>query len=150
MTGYRFSTEQYIPRDIDRVFDFFSRAENLETITPPWLKFRITSPLPDVMQTGTHISYRLTLHGIPVRWLTEITIWEPPFRFVDTQLSGPYSLWVHEHRFEKKPGGTLMFDTVDYNFRGGIIRPLINRFFVSGRIEEIFSYRNNKIRELLS
>jgi hypothetical protein len=102
------------------------------------------------MQTGTHISYRLTLHGIPVRWLTEITIWEPPFRFVDTQLSGPYSLWVHEHRFEKKPGGTLMFDTVDYNFRGGIIRPLINRFFVSGRIAEIFSYRNNKIRELLS
>ena len=150
MTDYRFSTEQYIPQDIDRVFDFFSKAENLESITPPWLKFRITSPLPVAMQPGTHISYRLTLYGIPIKWLTEITIWEPPFRFVDTQLSGPYSLWMHEHRFEKKPGGTLMFDTVDYNFRGGIIRPLANRFFVSGRIAEIFSYRNKKIMELLS
>ncbi len=149
MKNYRFNTEQFIPRSIEEVFDFFSRAENLEVITPPWLKFRIITALPIDMQEGTLIDYRLQLFGLPFNWKTRITEWQPPFLFVDRQLSGPYSLWEHEHRFEKKDGGTLMFDTVDYNFQAGIARALINHWFVSKRIHQIFAYRRYKIEELL-
>jgi ligand-binding SRPBCC domain-containing protein len=149
MKNFRYSAEQFIPVTIEDVFAFFSKAENLEQITPPWLNFSIMTPLPIIMHRGTHISYRLKLHGIPITWHTEITEWEPPVRFVDRQLSGPYSLWVHEHSFQKKGTGTLMFDTIDYNFRAGIARPVINRIFVANRINNIFTYRRDKIRELL-
>jgi len=149
MKDYRFHIEQFIPQSIDRVFDFFSQAENLEQITPPWLHFRIVTPVPIDMHQGTCIDYRLQLYGIPINWKTEISAWQPPLRFVDAQVSGPYTLWVHEHRFEKKDHGTMMFDTVVYNFRAGILRPLVNRLFVAKRVHRIFAYRSSKIQELL-
>ncbi len=149
MKNYRFHIEQFIPRSVDQVFAFFSQAENLEHITPPWLRFRIITPVPIDMHLATCIVYRLKLYGIPVNWKTEISAWEPPFRFVDIQISGPYTLWVHEHRFEQKDHGTMMYDTVVYNFRAGFLRPLVNRLFVAKRVHRIFAYRRNKIQELL-
>ena len=100
--------EQSIPRPIDEVFAFFSNARNLEAITPRWLGFRILTPEPIRLQQGTEIQYRLTLRGIPVRWTTGIRIWDPPSRFVDVQLHGPYQLWHHSHRFTSDGAATRM------------------------------------------
>ena len=38
---YRLHRETFIPASIEAVFDFFSRADNLNLITPPWLHFKI-------------------------------------------------------------------------------------------------------------
>ncbi len=92
--------EQVLEAPIEQAFEFFSRAENLEAITPPWLRFRITSPTPIEMHVGALIRYRLALRRIPISWLTRIEEWEPPHRFVDMQLRGPYGLWHHTHTFE--------------------------------------------------
>jgi len=96
------------------VFPFFAEARNLETLTPPWLKFEVLTPAPIVMRPGTLIDYRIRVHGLPIRWRTEITAWDPPHRFVDVQLHGPYTLWHHTHTFEERDGGTLCLDHVRY------------------------------------
>ena len=95
--------DQVLPGERDEVFAFYADAFNLEAITPPWLGFRVVTPGPIEMKPGAMIEYRLELHGIPVRWLTEIEIWEPGRRFVDTQVRSPYRLWRHTHFFEDDP-----------------------------------------------
>ena len=137
-------SEILVPRPREEVFQFFSRAENLEALTPPWLHFSILSP-PAEMKVGTRIRYRLRLHGIPLRWESEITAWEPPHRFVDEQRSGPYRLWVHEHRFLEHEGGTRILDTVQYYVTGG---QLINRIFVAPDLYRVFEFRRGKIGEM--
>src|SRR4051794_2403034 len=130
MTVRTLDTELWLPLPIDRVFAFFADAGNLDALTPPWLHFRILTPPPPVLRAGTLIDYRLRLHGLPVFWRTEITEWQPPFRFVDRQLKGPYQLWVHLHTFEERDGGTLLRDHVDYEVPGRWLEPLVHRLFV--------------------
>jgi len=141
--------EQWVPRDLDAVFDFFSDAGNLEELTPPWLGFRILTPGPIIIARGTRIQYRLGLHGVPVGWTTEIRRWDPPFRFVDVQLSGPYQLWHHTHRFEAYNGGTRMTDVVRYRLPFGWIGRVLNAIAVRRDIEQIFDYRFRRVNELL-
>lgn len=131
------------------VFDFFSDASNLELVTPSWLNFNILTPHPIKMETGTQISYRLRLIGIPVYWLTQITLWDPPNRFIDEQVSGPYHLWVHEHNFEEQSGGTLMTDRVGYVVPGSLLEPLIHFLFVKPSLNKIFAYREERFRQLI-
>ncbi len=85
------------PAPARRVFPFFAEARNLEAITPPWLKFQVLTPAPIAMRAGTLIDYRICVHGIPIRWRTEIAEWQPPHRFVDVQLRRPYTLWLRVH-----------------------------------------------------
>jgi ligand-binding SRPBCC domain-containing protein len=128
------------------VFDFFSDAFNLELLTPPWLQFRVITPAPIAMQQGTVIDYRLRLRGIPVRWESQVTVWEPPYRFVDEQLRGPYRRWVHHHTFVESDGGTLARDHVDYAVPGGV---LVRKLLVERDLRKIFQYRQQKLREVL-
>ena len=110
---YTLHRVQRVPTPLDRTFDFFSRPENLARITPPWLGFRMVSS--DVaMRAGLRIEYRVKPLGFPQPWLSEITLYEPPHRFVDEQVRGPYRRWHHDHRFRAADGGTEVTDTVTY------------------------------------
>ena len=137
--------ELWLPCPREQLFAFFSDAFQLEALTPPLLNFHVVTPRPIVIQAGTLIDYKLRVHGIPLRWQSEISVWEPPVRFVDRQTRGPYRLWHHEHRFVEQDGGTLVIDHVDYCPLGG---SLINRFFVAPDLRKIFRYRTQKLREL--
>src|SRR5947209_7790818 len=95
-----------LPQPATEVFTFFADPGNLKTLTPPWLRFHILTRQPIIMRVGALIYYRLRIHGLPVRWQSEITAWEPPVRFVDEQRRGPYRVWIHEHTFEVGNGGT--------------------------------------------
>lgn len=143
-----FETKVWIPRAIDEVFDFFENAENLQIITPDWLDFKILTPLPIQMQRGARIDYTLRLYGVRMRWRTLITDWRPPHLFVDTQISGPYRIWIHTHRFEEQDGGTWMRDEVQYLPPGGVLAHILDRLFVRRRVQAIFEYRRSRITSL--
>jgi ligand-binding SRPBCC domain-containing protein len=141
--------DQLIPRGRDEVFAFFADALNLEAITPAWLGFRVVTPEPIEMTAGTLIEYRLKLHGLRVNWLTQIEVWEPGRRFVDTQLRGPYRLWRHTHTFEDHPDGTRVRDSVSYEIPAGPLGELAHRLFVRRDLERIFDHRHSAVAEAM-
>jgi ligand-binding SRPBCC domain-containing protein len=139
-----FTSELWLPVLPEEVFPFFADAANLEAITPPWVNFRIVTPQPVRMGVGALIDYRLRVRGLPMRWRTLISAWEPPHRFVDEQLRGPYRQWIHEHTFEAKDGGTLARDRVQYAVP---FDTLVHRLWVKPDIERIFAHRERVLRE---
>jgi len=142
--------EQRLPGPPQAVFGFFADARNLEAITPPLLRFRVVTPESLVMDEGTLIRYRLRVHGVPVSWLTEIKEWEPPYRFVDEQLEGPYALWRHTHTFEGHGEETIMRDVVRYRIGFGPLGVLANALSVRRDLDRIFDYRAERVPALLA
>lgn len=140
---------QHLSRAPEEVFPFFADAVNLERITPPWLGFRVVTPEPIEMRRGTLIDYRLRLHGVPLSWSTEIALWDPPHRFVDVQLSGPYRLWHHTHTFEPNGDGTLMRDLVRYALPLGPLGEVAHRLLVRRDLERIFACRHAAVKRIL-
>jgi len=145
-----YKTVQIIKRPVDQLFPFFSQSENLQRLTPAWLNFRIITPLPILMEAGTRIDYQLRLLGISIYWQTKITVWEPPHRFVDEQISGPYKLWRHEHRFTEENEVTYMRDTVHYDLFGSFLRYPLKHFLIEPWICKIFNFRTVIINQLFN
>jgi ligand-binding SRPBCC domain-containing protein len=143
--------EQRVEAPIADAFAFYGDAHNLERITPPLLGFEVITPRPIEMGAGTLIEYRLRLHRVPVRWRTRIEAWEPPRRFVDVQIKGPYSLWEHTHTFEEDgPGATIIRDRVRYSIPFGLLGEIADRLLVRRDLKQIFDYRRDAVaRELL-
>lgn len=140
MREHRFETSLTLKLPLEDVFHFFADAGNLERITPDRLSFRILSPRPIEMRKGALIDYRLSLMGIPFDWKTEITRWDPPFMFVDSQLKGPYRSWVHTHSFTEHKGATTIRDEVVYSLPlyplGELALPFVRR-----QVAAIFRFR---------
>ena len=139
---------QRIRRSPDETFAFFADPWNLEAITPPWLRFRITEAEAPLHE-GALLAYRLHLFAVPIHWRTQIARWQPPRTFTDVQLSGPYALWEHTHRFAPVTGGTEVYDHVRYRIPFGPLGTAAQRFLVRRWLDEIFDYRAARLRELL-
>jgi len=143
--------EQRVAIPLADAFAFYADARNLERITPPWLRFRVTTPGPIEMRAGTLIDYRLRLHGIPLRWRTRITEWEPPNRFVDLQLRGPYALWHHTHELEAAgDGATVVRDRVRYRIGFGPLGTIADVALVRHDLLRIFDYRAEATERLMT
>jgi ligand-binding SRPBCC domain-containing protein len=139
-----FQCEVWLPLSPEKLLPFFSDAGNLDALTPPWLHFHVLTPQPVEMRPGALLDYQLRVRGLPLRWRTLIREWQPPHRFVDEQLRGPYRQWIHTHTFEPRDGGTVARDTVQYAVLFDFI---VHPLFVRRDIEKIFRFRREALQK---
>jgi ligand-binding SRPBCC domain-containing protein len=140
----RLAADTWVDVPRERVFPFFADAANLQVLTPPWLRFQIDTPTPIDMYPGRQISYGIRVHGVPMRWTSEISRYEPPAMFVDEQRRGPYRTWIHTHRFVEERGGTRLLDDVEFEmFAGWLVGPLVAR-----DLRAIFTYRHETLLKI--
>lgn len=145
----RFEYFQFVPADLDVVWDFFSSPSNLSKITPPEMGFIITSPDQKEMYPGMFITYKVSpALGIKLNWVTEITQVNHKKFFIDEQRQGPYKTWHHEHHFKEVKGGVEMHDILYYSVPFGYIGKWADLIFVRNKVKQIFKYREKKIEEL--
>jgi hypothetical protein len=149
MTDHVLQTRLRIDRPRPEVFAFFADPANLARITPPWLGFRLRTPDP-VMAAGTVLDYRLRWLGVPVGWRTYVREYDPPARFVDVQVRGPYDRWEHRHLFLEDGGGTWVEDRVTYRLPLGPLGRLVHALAVRRQLAAIWAYRRARLPELIA
>ena len=139
---YSLEVAQDFPIKQEEAWAFLSDPANLEKITPPHMKFTITSKVDAKMYAGQLITYKVAImSGFKTNWVTEITHVNAPFYFVDEQRFGPYSMWHHEHRIIQEKDGIRMLDKVTYKIPLGILGNLAHALFIKKQLREIFNYR---------
>jgi ligand-binding SRPBCC domain-containing protein len=138
---YRLHRQQLVGGSLAEVFSFFKSPVNLQVITPPWLGFRVMQSPDTEVREGTHIAYRLRLHGVPIRWESRITEFQENTMFADEQLVGPYRYWYHRHLFRSVPGGVVIEDDVQYQLPFGVLGQIAHAAFVRRQLGQIFDYR---------
>jgi len=147
---YRLQYEQVLNTSLEDAWTFFSRADNLEKITPAYMRFDITSPVTrKPVYAGQIITYIIRpVLGIPLRWMTEITHVSEGSYFVDEQRYGPYGMWHHQHHFERVPGGVKMTDIVHYSMPLGFLGRFAHALFVQRQLRGIFAFRKEAVERL--
>jgi len=150
MAAHVLERSQFMPITLQQAWAFFSSPRNLAVITPPEMGFVIHAPFDDrPTHTGQLINYTVKpMLGIPLKWTTLIQEVQEPVRFVDTQLSGPYKRWWHQHAFEAVEGGVMMHDRVEYELPLGPLGELAHGLFVKRKLEGIFAFRNAALKRL--
>lgn len=143
---YELTDRFIVPGDVSKTWNFFGAAENLPTITPPWLAFKVHTPMPIVLGNDAILDYTIRWMGLPIRWRTRIIEWSPPHQFIDLQIRGPYSLWHHQHTFTAREGGVECRDRVIYRLPApGPLARLVHATIVRRQLQGIFSFRREAI-----
>ncbi len=145
---YVLECELEVPASLQETFSVFENPYNLARITPPWMGFEIVTQ--DLqMRCGAEIDYRLRWLGLPLRWKTEITAYEPPFYFVDEARVSPYRFWKHRHTFRATEHGTVVSDRVEYDLPLGPLGRIAHSIMVARQLHGIFDFRQRAIIQML-
>jgi ligand-binding SRPBCC domain-containing protein len=146
----------FIPRARPDVFGFFADPRNLALVNPPGMRLAWLAPPPDVLAAGSVLDFSVRLLGVPVRWRVMIREFDPPYRFVDVQLWGPFSRWEHRHRFAEGAApdgtggaGTWVEDRLTYRLPLGALGSLAHAVAAGRSIAAMFDYRARRLVELL-
>jgi ligand-binding SRPBCC domain-containing protein len=135
---------------LPRVFGFFAEPQNLARITPPSMSFHVVAGPGRAIREGDRLEYRMRFLGVPLRWVSRITVWRENGAFADAQERGPFRRWLHTHLFREVPEGVQLLDRVEYELPLGWAGRWIAGWLVARHLEKVFDYRAEVIRGYFS
>jgi ligand-binding SRPBCC domain-containing protein len=149
MADHVLETRVWLARPRAQVFAFFADPGNLARVSPPALRLRLLTP-GATLQAGAVLDFRAAWLGVPLRWRTYIREYDPPYRFVDVQVRGPWARWEHRHLFlADESGGTWMEDRVTYRLPLGLLGRAVHGALVHGQLRTAWAFRQARLAELL-
>jgi ligand-binding SRPBCC domain-containing protein len=154
MPDYILERRVWLPRPRPQVFEFFADPRNLIRVQPAWARPRFTVEPPARLSAGAVLDFRVA--GFPRAWRVIVREFDPPYRFVDAQIRGPFARWEHRHRFVEgperdeagAPAGTWVEDRVTYRLPGGALGRIAHVLGAGRRIRRLFEYRDRRLRAL--
>jgi ligand-binding SRPBCC domain-containing protein len=146
MADYIREWRAWVDRPRADVFAFFAEPSHLAELAPPWLALAIVGAPPG-MTAGAVIDVRLRWLGIPLAWRAFVREYDPPVRFVDVQVRGPFARWEHRHMFLAGDGGTWIEDRVTYRLPFGPLGRVAHALCVGRQLDAIWRYREQRIAE---
>lgn len=149
MPDHLLESRVWLPKPRVEVFAFFAVPDNLALLTPSWLGFRLLTPGATMAPLAV-FDYRMRWLGLPLRWRSFIREFDPPARFVDVQVRGPYDRWEHRHLFIEERGGTWVEDRVTYRLPMGPLGRLAHALVVGPQLRAIWTFRRQRIGELIA
>lgn len=139
MLNFRYSS--LINAPVETVWQFHERPDILNLLTPPWQPVKIIRR-EGGLGVGAKSEFRLSLAGIPVRWIATHIECVPNCLFVDEQTEGPMESWVHRHEFMAEEDKTRLTDAIAYEIPGGFLAELFLGWWVDARLRDMFRYRH--------
>ena len=134
-----------INKPLEEVFQFFNTPKNLSRLMPKLMGFKLLTPEPIIMKEGAVFDYQIRMMGLPMRWTSYISEYDPPNAFADIQLKGPNSYWHHRHRFVANGDSTTVIDEVHYMLPLGILGRIANALVMKWMVSYIFNYRTKVV-----
>jgi ligand-binding SRPBCC domain-containing protein len=129
------------------VFAVLADPRNLPRLTPPALHLRVVAA-PPVLAAGAVVDVAARWHGVPLRWRALVREWDPPHRYVDVHVRGPWARWEHRHRLEAGEGGTWLEDRVTYRLPGGPLGRALHALLVRRALDRLWDHRARRLAEL--
>jgi ligand-binding SRPBCC domain-containing protein len=157
MADYIIERRLWLPRPRAHVFAFFAEPRNIARVQPAWAEPIWLAEPPARLDAGAVLDFSVRTACIPVRFRVMVREFDPPFRFVDVQLWGPFGRWEHRHRFlegtmreEPGPVGTWIEDRVTYRLPWGPLGRAAHALGAGRRIARLFDFRDARLRELFA
>jgi ligand-binding SRPBCC domain-containing protein len=149
MADFIVESRMWLPKPRAEVFAFFADPVTLPSLMPSSLGVRLVTP-PAAMAAGAVFDLRLVWLGLPLRWRAFVREYDPPVRFLDVQVRGPYARWEHRHLFLVEGNGTRVEDRVVYRLPLGPLGRLAHTLVVGRQLTAMWAYRRRRIADLLA
>ncbi|MEM8721537.1 MAG: SRPBCC family protein [Cyanobacteria bacterium P01_G01_bin.39] len=144
MLNFQYSS--LIDAPVETVWQFHERRDILDLLTPPWQPVTIIRR-EGGLDVGAVSEFRLSLAGIPIRWIAKHIECQPNRLFVDQQTEGPMQSWVHRHEFVAVNDQTKLTDAIAYEIPGGFWAELFLGWWVNARLKDMFRYRHQVTKD---
>jgi ligand-binding SRPBCC domain-containing protein/uncharacterized membrane protein len=139
-----------MPVSASELYNWHAAQGAFEQLKPPWQKIEVVQA-PSSVEVGQLADVVLIFGPLRVPWSSRIVSVEPGRSFTDEQLSGPWSYWRHEHRFDKAgEQGSILEDRVTYRVPGDLVGELLGGWIAELQLSRLFSFRHRKLEELLT
>jgi ligand-binding SRPBCC domain-containing protein len=131
-----------IDAPVSTVFAFHEREDALTLLSPAFPPVRVIRRTGGI-QPGAEVELRVG----PFRWVARHTAYEKDRLFVDEQIAGPFSSWIHRHEFAAIAGATRLTDRLEYRVGGGVWVNALFRWAVSLGLSRMFAHRHRVTKQ---
>jgi uncharacterized protein (TIGR01777 family) len=139
-----------LPASADEAFAWHERSGAFERLTPPWERVEVIERSGGIRE-GARTVVRVRVGPIRFRWVARHRDYEPGRRFVDEQVEGPFSHWIHEHQFEPAgPDSSRYTDRIEFGPPFGLLGAAAAPWVARSRTERMLAYRHATLRDDLA
>jgi uncharacterized protein (TIGR01777 family) len=139
-----------LPASAEAAFAWHGRPGAFERLSPPWERIEVVERAGGI-EDGGRATLKVHVGPVSLRWVVEHRDHLPGRRFVDEQVEGPFSHWVHQHLFEPVGAEASRYtDRIELAVPLGAPGRAAGMWLARSRIERMLAYRHATLREDLA